>query len=101
MLRSLLSKVEIVEDGDKKLLFKSSIYRGINNMIRILGNEYLTFLRENGLLNQILKYAKEHAMKGTKDLNSLELLEQLADILREKVMIDDKGKNLIMRSYGE
>ena len=70
------------------MLFVSYLFRGFNNLIRIQGGDYIAFLKSQDLLQPLIEKVKVFATRKA-DLNSVENLEQLTDLLKERV--DLKG----------
>ena len=91
LLNKLLS-VEL-QDYDMQLLVKNSFLRGICNMIDILKTEYITFLKRNGLLERLIGKLMAKADQSNQRLESVEHLEQFADILQDQVAFS--GKHLL------
>ena len=86
-LNKLLS-VEL-QDYDMQLLVKNSFLRGICNMIDILKTEYITFLKRNGLLERLIGKLMAKADQSNQRIESVEHLEQFADILQDQVAFTD------------
>ena len=87
------------KDFERHILVTSSIIRGIENILKALPDgSYINFLKDNRLLDPLVKKVAQYTQANIQGLNSVEHLEQLADLLRDEVMASEK---LSMTNYND
>ena len=81
----MMNGYNYVQNDDKGLLITSFVQRGVYNMLKTLGSEFITSINSD-LLDIYFEQLKIDAANNQNELVTNELLELKAEILRSKVI---------------
>ena len=94
----MMNGYSYVQNDDKGLLITSFVQRAVYNMVKTSGSEFITSVNSD-LLDIYFEQLKIDAANTQNELETNELLELKAEILRTKVIQD--AKSSLLRSQYE